>query len=44
MQTACKASMFPVGACWGFRDRAELLAAGAAVLIEKPDELLQLLA
>jgi phosphoglycolate phosphatase len=41
MQTAVRAGMYPIGAAWGFRSREELLAHGAAVLIERPDELLK---
>lgn len=44
MRTAVGAGMFPVGVLWGFRDRQELLAAGAAALIARPEELLGLLA
>jgi phosphoglycolate phosphatase len=44
MQTAVAAGMYPVGALWGFREAAELRAAGAAVLIARPPELLRLLA
>jgi phosphoglycolate phosphatase-like HAD superfamily hydrolase len=33
--------MYPIGAAWGFRSREELLAHGAAAVIERPDELLQ---
>jgi phosphoglycolate phosphatase len=43
MQTAKAASMFAVGATWGFRDRDELLAAGADRLIDHPSQLLDLL-
>lgn len=43
MKTANGAGMFAVGALWGFRDAAELAASGAAKLISKPLELLQLL-
>jgi phosphoglycolate phosphatase len=43
MQTACNAGMFPVGACWGFRHRQELLDAGAARLVEKPEQVLAIL-
>ena len=42
MKTANAAGMFAVGALWGFRDAAELIAGGAAKLIEKPAELLEL--
>ncbi len=43
MKTANAAGMFAVGALWGFRDAMELIAGGAAKLIEKPAELLELL-
>jgi len=43
MKTANAAGMFAVGALWGFRDAAELIAGGAAKLIGKPAELLELL-
>ncbi len=43
MKTSVAAGMFPVGALWGFRDKAELSENGAQKLIEKPIELLELL-
>lgn len=43
MRTAVAASMFPVGALWGFRPASELVASGAKVLIHEPSELLKLL-
>lgn len=43
MATAVAAGMFPVGALWGFRDAAELTAAGAKVLIAQPAEVLDVL-
>ncbi len=43
MKTANGAGMFAVGALWGFRDSGELIANGAAKLISKPVELLELL-
>jgi phosphoglycolate phosphatase len=43
MKTAKAAGMFPVGVLWGFRDAAELSANGAAKLLSKPLELLELL-
>jgi phosphoglycolate phosphatase len=43
MKTATAAGMFAVGALWGFRTADELLASGAAALIESPPELLGLL-
>lgn len=42
MQTARNCGMYPVGVTWGFRSRVELEANGAALLIDKPEELLQL--
>ena len=36
MKTACRAGMYAVGALWGFREAAELEAAGAQVLVEEP--------
>ena len=43
MKTAAAAGMVPVGVTWGFRDRAELVDAGAAVLLETPAQFLDLL-
>ena len=43
MDTAVAAGMVPVGALWGFRDRAELEAHGARELLERPRDLLPLL-
>ena len=43
MQTAVAAGMYAVGAAWGFRSPEELTAAGAAVVISHPAELLVLL-
>lgn len=43
MKTAVAAGMFPVGALWGFRTREELLANGAAAVIQHPKELLAFL-
>jgi len=43
MLTAVHAGMFPVGALWGFQSADELRAAGARVLIQEPEELLQLI-
>jgi phosphoglycolate phosphatase len=40
MLTAVAASMFPIGALWGFRTADELIASGAKALIGRPDELL----
>ena len=41
MQTAVRAGFLPVGVLWGFRDKEELIANGAKVLLEKPQELLE---
>lgn len=41
MQTAVNAGMYPVGATWGFRTGEELKAGGAAVLIDRPEDLLE---
>ena len=43
MQTAVRAGMHPIGAAWGFRSREELLASGAAAVIEQPAELIAIL-
>jgi phosphoglycolate phosphatase len=40
METASRAGMVPVGVLWGFRDRDELEARGARVIISRPEELL----
>jgi phosphoglycolate phosphatase len=42
MRTAAAAGMTAVGVSWGFRTRDELVAAGAAVVLERPAELLEL--
>jgi len=39
MKAAVAAGMFPVGVLWGFRDADELLASGARLLLQKPEEL-----
>lgn len=44
MITAVNAGMFPVGALWGFRSEKELRESGADRIIDKPMELLELLA
>lgn len=41
MQTARDAGMHPIGVLWGFRDREELIGAGAEAVIGKPLELLE---
>ncbi|PIE31586.1 HAD family hydrolase [candidate division KSB3 bacterium] len=43
MQTAVTANLYPVGVLWGFREREELVEAGAKVLLEHPKELITLL-
>jgi phosphoglycolate phosphatase len=43
MQTGRAAGMIPVGVSWGFRDPAELLAAGATQILQAPAELLTLI-
>jgi len=43
MKTALAAGMFPVGAAWGFRPAAELAANGARIVIDRPEDLLDLL-
>jgi phosphoglycolate phosphatase len=43
MQTATAAGMFPVGVLWGFRERPELEASGARVIISEPRELIRLI-
>lgn len=42
MKTALAAGMVPLGAAWGFRTRAELSQAGAAMLLEGVQEILGL--
>jgi phosphoglycolate phosphatase len=44
MQTAAAAGMFSVGVLWGYRDRAELIGAGARTLLASPEELVRSLA
>jgi phosphoglycolate phosphatase len=43
MKTAVAASMFPVGVTWGFRTADELQKNGCKVLIDQPQEVLDLL-
>lgn len=42
IQTARGAGMESCGVLWGFRDRAELAAAGATHIVERPEEILAL--
>lgn len=44
MKTAVSAGMFPVGVLWGFRTGKELAENGAKMLIEKPGELMNVIA
>ena len=43
MKTGVAAGMHPVGVLWGFRTKEELQKSGAKTLIEKPQEILNLL-
>ncbi|MDD5657789.1 MAG: HAD-IA family hydrolase [Elusimicrobia bacterium] len=43
MLAARNAGMFPIGALWGFRGAAELRRCGAAALVRRPADLLELL-
>jgi len=43
METARNAGCFPLGVSWGFRSRATLKAAGAARIIDSPEELWEIL-
>lgn len=43
MRTANAAGVTAIGALWGFRDRDSLQAAGADYLVERPEDLIQLL-
>ena len=43
MQTAAAAGVRSVGVTWGFRDREELVESGAAHIVDKPAEILDLL-
>jgi len=42
MKTANAAGMFAVGALWGFRSREELQQEGAKVLLERPQDIINL--
>jgi phosphoglycolate phosphatase len=39
IETARNAGCYPLGVSWGFRSRATLEAAGAARIIDRPEEL-----
>lgn len=43
MLTANAAGMYPLGVLWGFRTKKELLEGGAKNLVEKPQEIIDLL-
>ena len=43
MKTAVAAGMYPVGVLWGYRDEEELLADGAEAVVEKPEEIIEIL-
>jgi phosphoglycolate phosphatase len=43
METACNAGCYPLGVSWGFRPRNVLEAAGAARIIDRPDEMWEVL-
>ena len=43
IETARNAGCYPLGVSWGFRSRATLESAGAARIIDKPDEIWELL-
>ena len=43
IQTAVNAGMIPVGCTWGYRSRDELFAAGARHLLDRPQQLLELI-
>jgi phosphoglycolate phosphatase len=44
IETAVSSGCFPLGVSWGYRSRETILKAGARRIIEKPEELLDLLA
>ncbi len=44
IETGKNSGAYPIGVLWGFRGREELLASGSKELIEKPCELLDILA
>ena len=43
MQTACAAGVKAVGVTWGFRSREELSEGGADVIVDTPEQILELL-
>jgi len=43
MLTASGAGMYAVGVLWGFREKSELLSAGASAVVEKPEEIVRII-
>jgi len=43
VMTGRQAGLMTVGVTWGFRDRQNLIDAGVQYLIDRPEQLLQLL-
>jgi phosphoglycolate phosphatase len=43
IKTAVSSGCFPLGVAWGYRSRETITNSGARLIIEKPEELLQLL-
>jgi len=43
IKTAVSSGCFPLGVAWGYRSRETITNAGARLIIEKPEELLELL-
>jgi phosphoglycolate phosphatase len=43
IETAVSSGCFPLGVSWGYRSRETITNAGARLIIEKPDELLNLI-
>jgi phosphoglycolate phosphatase len=43
IETAVSSGCFPLGVSWGYRSRETIIKAGARLIIEKPEELLELL-
>ena len=39
METAVNARMYPVGVTWGFRSKEELLASGAEMIVDRPEDI-----
>ncbi len=42
METAVRAGVLPIGVLWGFRPKEELLQYGAKILLEEPNQLMQI--